>query len=264
MTPRAVLHIPHSSEQIPYDLRSPWTVTDKVLSHELLVMTDRYTAEIFAVSSAHATPVQFPVSRLVLDPERYRDDALEQMAERGMGVTYTRTSDGKSLREPPSESEREHLLTRFYDPHHAALSATIKETLEQHGACLLVDCHSFPSKPLPCDLDQNADRPDICLGTVQSNTPDWLQHQAKELFQSYGLTVEINRPYAGVLVPETYTGAGSGVSAIMIEINRRLYMNEQTGDKLVAFTDIAEMTQDIILRLIKETAARCETGIPPA
>ena len=102
MSSLAVLHIPHSADLIPADLRSAIAVSDEVLSHELLVMTDRYTDELFAVRSPDASPVRFPVSRLVVDPERYLDDTSEPMAARGMGVIYTRTSDGRALRSPPS------------------------------------------------------------------------------------------------------------------------------------------------------------------
>ena len=63
-------------------------LSDKELSAELLRMTDDYTHVIF------------PVSRLIIDPERFLDDLMEAMSEVGMGVIYTRTSDGRVLREP--------------------------------------------------------------------------------------------------------------------------------------------------------------------
>ena len=257
MSSLAVLHIPHSSDLIPTDLRSAIVVSDEVLAHELLVMTDRYTDELFAVRSPDdASPVRFPVSRLVVDPERYLDDTSEPMAARGMGAIYTRTSDGRVLRSPPSSSERSILIARFYAPHHEALSAAVQGALEECGVCLLLDCHSYPSQPIPCDMDQTPDRPDVCLGTDWFNTPVWLVPKAQELFISCGFTVEIDRPYSGVLVPASHAGRGSNVCALMIEINRRLYMDEQTGDKLIVFPKVAETIQDIALSLIKETRVR--------
>ena len=53
-------------------------------------MTDHFTDELFAGSSGTARVV-YPVSRLVVDPERFVDDAQETMVSRGMGVIYTKT-----------------------------------------------------------------------------------------------------------------------------------------------------------------------------
>jgi N-formylglutamate amidohydrolase len=48
-----------------------------------------------------------------------------------------------------------------------------------------------------------------------------------------GLEVEVNRPYAGALVPDRWYQRDNRVSAVMIEINRRLYMNETMGKRRV-------------------------------
>jgi N-formylglutamate deformylase len=52
------------------------------------------------------------VSRLVVDPERFTDDAREPMARKGMGVIYTRTASGEPLRRPPSDDERQRTCSR--------------------------------------------------------------------------------------------------------------------------------------------------------
>ena len=92
-------------------------------------MTDRYTGELFNLREAQR--VVFPVSRLVLDPERFLDDTQELMATRGMGVIYTRTSTGKILRHRPSAQARPNLVIRFYIPHHRALPAAVDTALAE-------------------------------------------------------------------------------------------------------------------------------------
>lgn len=52
------------------------------------------------------------VSRLVVDPERFTDDAQEPMAAVGQGAVYTRTSDGSALREL-LDGERDALLGTY-------------------------------------------------------------------------------------------------------------------------------------------------------
>jgi len=255
VSPLAVLNIPHSSTLVPAHLEATLTVSEDVLAHELLVMTDHYTDGLFAADSSDVKLVRLPVSRLVVDPERYLDDASEPMANQGMGVIYTRTSDGRVLRSPPSPSERSQLIARYYPPHHDALSAGVRRALTECGVCLLLDCHSYPSQPLPCDVDQTLDRPDVCLGTDQFNSPAWLVSKAHQLFESSGFNVAINKPYSGVLVPADYAGVNPHVFALMIEINRSLYMDEQTGDKLSVFHKTLGVIQDVVLSLVKETRA---------
>src|SRR5437899_10710981 len=121
--PNAVVHVPHSSTIVPDDVRSTFVVGDLALERELLRLTDRYTDELFDLDPSVATQVVFGVSRLVVDPERFLDDAVEPMAAHGMGAVYTCTTDGAPLRDGLTEPQRAALLARFYEPHHAALDA---------------------------------------------------------------------------------------------------------------------------------------------
>jgi N-formylglutamate amidohydrolase len=43
-------------------------------------ITDHFTDDLFALPNHLATPVRFPVSRLVVDPERFENDELEPMS----------------------------------------------------------------------------------------------------------------------------------------------------------------------------------------
>lgn len=81
-----ILHIPHASRVIPPDCRVAFLLDDLALERELDTLTDAFTDELFTCSSA--TRIIYPVSRLVVDPERYLDDSIEPMAAVGMGVIY--------------------------------------------------------------------------------------------------------------------------------------------------------------------------------
>ena len=227
-------------------------LSDDALKRELLRLTDRYTDELFSLDDMTAIPVVFEVSRLVVDPERFPDDAREPMAARGMGAVYTATTDGAPLRVSLSESQRADLLARFYEPHHAALEAATEATLNATGQCLIIDAHSFPSEPLPCDLNQERPRAEICIGTDPFHTPDELVSKAVSGFAAYGLDVAVNRPYEGALVPSRWYRRDNRVAALMIEVNRRLYMDEATGEKLAAFVETSAIVESVLTALIGE------------
>lgn len=248
--PPVVIHVPHASTEIPPDVASPILLTPNELGAELLAMTDRYTDEIFAFLEPAATTVRFPVSRLVVDPERFADDADEPMSSCGMGAIYTRTSDGRCLRAHPTPAERASLLTRFYEPHHRALSDAVANALRAHNTCLVIDGHSFPTRPLPYEGDQREDRPDICIGTDPFHTPTWLRDAAVAEFEREGFDVAIDRPFAGALVPIAFYGREPRVMAFMVEINRRLYMDERTGAKLHAFDELRRRVLVALGRLL--------------
>jgi N-formylglutamate amidohydrolase len=246
--PWAVIHLPHASREIPADLRPTFLLDDAALERELDRMTDHYTDELFAVPATVAATVRFPVSRLVVDPERFEDDAREPMAQRGQGVVYTLTSDGRPLRHPPTPCEREALLDRFYRPHHARLTERVAAALAAHGLALIVDAHSFPDQPLPMELDQRPDRPDICIGTDPFHTPAAVVERLAAACDALGWSVQVDAPYAGAMVPGRFFGREPRVQSVLIEVNRRLYVEDGArGVRPAAgFTAVRERVQRLV------------------
>jgi len=245
-----IANIPHSSTFIPPQIRNSLLISDEELERELLLLTDRYVDELF--SSVHETggiEVRYNISRMVLDPERFENDEEEVMSKKGMGVIYTKTSKGKEFRSFLSENERKKLLETFYHPYHRAIENEVQGLLEKFGKCLIIDCHSFSSAPLPFELDQYPVRPDICIGTDNFHTPQDLIKSVEQFFESIHLSTTRNRPYNGTYVPLKYLGKDKLVSSIMIEVNRKLYMNESTGEKLIIFPEMKNILKELISNL---------------
>lgn len=244
--PPVVVHIPHASTQIPAAVRDGFLLDDGGLKRELLLMTDHFTDRLFDLPADQATCVVFPISRLVVDPERFPDDVQEAMAAKGMGVVYTKTSDGKDLRRSPSPEEREALLAEYYWPHHTCLSQTVSDVLDAHGRCLIIDAHSFPSHPLLYESDQRPDRPEICIGTDPYHTPAELSAAAYDAFLKHGFGVAMNAPFAGSMVPLDRYNMDRRVASIMVEVNRALYLDEKTGEPLPGFEAIRRRVQEAL------------------
>ena len=245
-----VLHIPHASRSIPDEVRKTLVLSDHELEQELLLMTDHFTDRLFGCPPPIGVSIVYPVSRLVVDPERFENDSDEPMASKGMGVIYVRTSGNRVLRNPPSKQERDHLIRTYYEPHHSRLSEAVARALGVHGHCLIVDCHSFPSRPLPYESDQSLPRPDICIGTDAFHTPKWLTEVAVSQFRRDGLQTAVDRPFSGTMVPRPYYRQSKAVRSIMIEINRSLYMDEMSGTPGKQFEAIRERLESALKALL--------------
>jgi N-formylglutamate deformylase len=227
----AVLHIPHSSRRVPAEERLTILLDDTELDNELLRMTDAYTDELFPITPAEAGRVIFPLSRLVCDVERFPSDEHEPMAARGMGVTYTRTSMGGALRAQRDPADRQKCLNQWYWPHHTKLEHLVNDVAERSGVCLIVDCHSFPSVALPYELDQASHRADICIGTDSFHTPQAVRDGIVAAAEADGYSVAVDAPFSGALVPISSYRKDRRILSVMIEVNRRLYMDEKSGKK---------------------------------
>jgi N-formylglutamate deformylase len=208
-----ILHIPHASTVLPSELN--FLLGYEALAYEVDAMTDHHTDRLFDLPEARRCV--FPVSRLVVDPERFIQDPMESV---GMGVVYTRTADGVALR-AISDVDRLSLIDTYYHPHHAALTRMVDEHLEQHGQCLIIDCHSFPAQPLPYENDMN--RPDICIGTDAYHTSAGLKDCLLKVFEGSGYHVAIDSPFSGTIVPLKHYHKDKKVASVMIEVNRSLY-----------------------------------------
>ncbi len=228
-----IIHIPHSSRVIPADLNGLFVIGKDELELELLRMTDAYTEELY--DYPEAVRVVFPISRLVVDPERFADDGEEPMSAMGMGVIYEKTSSGYPLKRKITGNERASLLRRFYYPHHRALQTAVKKELLRNRKVLIVDCHSFPSEPLPCDLDQMYPRPDFCIGTDAFHTPPELLDAVLAVIRGEGYSVVVDRPYSGTIVPMLECRINGAVHSIMLEVRRGLYVDETNGKKTRVF-----------------------------
>lgn len=242
------MHVPHDSTDIPLEYRDDIVLDDPALDREILAMTDMHTDALYNLPGA--VKIVFPVSRLLLDPERFPDDAQEPMAERGMGMIYEVTSQLEKLRDLPSPALRRELKEKYYDPHHLRLEQSTSKALEATGKALIIDCHSFPSKALPYEKRKPDDpRPEICIGTDEFHTPDPLYRVMRDAFEAKGYSVDKDVPFSGALTPLKYYQQDKRVCAIMIEVRRDLYMDQLTGERSPGFdkvkSDLTEVMEKV-------------------
>jgi len=139
----------------------------------------------------------------------------------GLGVIPRIVRDGAEIYarklDPIEAAARLRLL---YRPYHGALAELVAQTRSQFGFAIVVDCHSMPSALAV---------PDIVLGDRHgAAAPAALSAHAHSAFSNAGFSLARNTPYAGGYTTMLYGRGAAGVHALQIEINRNLYLDEDS------------------------------------
>lgn len=197
-------------------------------------MTDFWTLALYSNGIPVEQTVVSPISRLVVDVERFADDSLESMSTIGMGVIYQKTHDLKTLRRNLSAAERDHLLSAYYYPHHYTLMRKVSDALSRFGKALIIDLHSFSSEQLPYEGSLLKNRPEVCIGTDPYHTSSVI---SEAFYQSFKTTFDtgLNAPFSGALVPLSFYQSDPRVSSVMIETRKDLYEDEKDAELLDNF-----------------------------
>ncbi len=118
--------------------------------------------------------------------------------------------------------------------------------LKNDGSCLIVGCHSYPSKPLIRDLDQRAARPDFNIGIDKYHTPQKLIDASIAYFEQKGFSIGVDWPYKGTIVPLEHYQKNKKVNSIMLEVNRKLYLNEPSNEKSEKYNETKKIVAGFI------------------
>jgi N-formylglutamate amidohydrolase len=245
---KLILHIPHSSTNIP--LNDGYLATELSIQNEIVKLTDWYTDELFY--SSNDTMIIAPFSRLFCDVERFENDADEVMAQYGMGAVYTHLDNGEILRDVPS-SLRNKIMENYYWKHHNKFTDAVTKELETNGKCLIVDCHSYPSTPITRDLNQILLRPDFNIGIDPYHTSQKIIDASIAFFEEQGYSLGVDWPYSGTIVPMAFYQKNSNVNSIMLEINRKLYLQEPSNKKTDQFEEIQQLVNRYLEMLKKNS-----------
>lgn len=126
---------------------------------------------------------------------------------------------GRIYRRALSHEEAEARIAALHAPWHARLDSLLVAAQARHGVALLVDWHSMPPQPGP-------DAPDAVIGDLHGRSAHpALSALAVQVLRDQGLRVARNDPYAGAWTLERHGAPASGIHAIQVEVDRRLYLD---------------------------------------
>ncbi|MBL4906065.1 MAG: N-formylglutamate amidohydrolase [Sneathiella sp.] len=169
----------------------------------------------------------------------------------GLGTIPKVVSAGKNIYSHPlTYQEVQQRLELCYFPYHAALQSLLQEGIRKFGKILLIDCHSMPTATN--NSGATSTLADFILGDRFGNAcPTEYSTRAAHILKSFGYSVSYNSPYAGGFITEHYSSTYKGVSALQIEINRKLYMEQST----LSATDKMPILRDQLAKFIEDISA---------
>lgn len=245
---------PHSGNKYPAEF------LDKARpSIEALIQSeDSFVDQLFSTCPASGAPLLAALFPRIfcdpnrqayeLDPQMYSDSLPSYVLTRslrlsnGLGTIARYTADGQPIyKKKLTFEEAKQRIHDFYLPFHQQLQQLLAEGLKKFGFVVLVDCHSMPSRSRKAGKLQKIDRPDFILGDrFGLSCHGDIMELASSILQDLGYEVVRNIPYAGGYITEHYGQPAQNIHSLQIEINRALYMDEDSRSLKPGYTKLVD------------------------
>jgi N-formylglutamate amidohydrolase len=239
----------------------------KLNSHAIRSSEDAYMDELFADAPSHGAPliaartprayVDFNRAPEELDPaliEGVRRISPNPRVASGLGVIPRVVAGGRVIYDGKISLEQAHArITQHWRPWHDRLQTLLDESARLFGQSVLIDCHSMPHEALD---NITGPRPDVVIGDrFGASASPALVEEVSAALSDAGLRCVRNAPFAGAYVAQHYGKPGRHQHAIQIEVDRALYMNEQTLEKRADFDDLRRLMGAVAARIAAAGAA---------
>ena len=159
------------------------------------------------------------------------DEVVLQKVRLGKGLIWRYTDEGVPIYDRQlTVQEINQRIEHYWKPYHDAVAREINAAHARHGYSIHINCHSMPSVAAShATLHPGIKHADFVIGDRDGTTSDAaLSQKIVEFLRARGYDVEYNHPYKGVELVRRYGKPDEHRHSIQIEINRQLYMNEQT------------------------------------
>ncbi len=176
----------------------------------------------------------------------------------GKGLIWRTTDDGVPIYQRKlSVAEVQARVAQCWQPYHAAVAQAIDAAHARHGYSLHVNCHSMPAVASSNATDFPGEaHADFVVGDRDGSTAgSALSQLVVAHLQGLGYTVSYNHPYKGVELVRRYGAPALQRHSLQLEINRKLYMDENTLEMNPGFAPLKTSLQSLV-RLLLQTDPR--------
>lgn len=177
---------------------------------------------------------------------------------RGLGLLKSKSRYGEPVHERKlSVAEVMERLEKYHRPYHAELKRLVQETRDKFGFAYHFTCHCMSAVGAPTHPDPGQQRADFCIGNLNGATSskehlEWIQ----SIIESRGYSCTVNFPYAGGELNSRYGRPADGVESVMVEINKKLFMDVNTFKKTDNFDKLQRDMNSIIMEVAAHAKAR--------
>ena len=164
------------------------------------------------------------------DPVTTEPGALKKV-RLGKGLIWRTTDDGLPIyRRALTVAEVRARINNCWRPYHAAVAEAIDTAHGQHGYSIHINCHSMPAVASSHATEFPGEaHADFVIGDRDGTTACLpLSKMVCDLLRDRGYSVAYNHPYKGVELVRRYSDPSNHRHSLQVEINRKLYMDEQT------------------------------------
>lgn len=265
-----VLDSPHSGFTMPRNF-------DAIVSaFDLRDGEDCFVDQLWQPATGRGVPLlaaQFP--RTWLDPNRHAGDIDLDMIEGGhwpgelvpsgkarigKALLWRTLDDGRPIyARRLTVAEVQQRIECYHRPYHETLRALLDAAHARFGRVVHLNCHSMNAVGGSMgEGGAGSVRADVVLGDRDGTSCDpALTAFVAGLLRDAGYDVRINDPFKGVELVRAYAEPAAGRHSLQIEVNKRLYMDQDTRRKHAGF----ERLQADLMRVVDALIER-ETGRP--
>lgn len=229
--------IPHAGEVVPSEAAWLHELPETILMCD----TDRYVDRLYqpAISKLGLPSVIAEFHRYVVDLNRWPEDVDCESVQGNQnksglhpkGFHWYRTTLGQTIMgKPMPQSIHEKFVKTYFEPFHEQVREKIAN-FKKNGAkeVFHIDAHSMPSKGGAAHEDPGETRAQVVISDFKGKScKKWFLDLVVSAYEKAGFQTRINWPYIGGRITQTYGQPEKGQHTIQVEMNRALYMNEQT------------------------------------
>ena len=181
------------------------------------------------------------------------DAAVASKVRLGKGLIWRCTDEGVDLYDRKlTAAEVRHRIKRCWQPYHAAVAQAVADAHARHGYSIHLNCHSMPAVAASHATEfPGLVHADFVIGDRDGSTADpALSRRVCDLLRGFGYDVAYNHPYKGVELVRRYGDPAAQRHSIQVEINRKLYMDEDSLAPNAGFAPLRSHLQEMVQRLL--------------
>ncbi|RYG13847.1 MAG: N-formylglutamate amidohydrolase [Burkholderiales bacterium] len=182
------------------------------------------------------------------------DPVIMSKVRLGKGLIWRHTDEGLPIyKRQLTVPEVQGRIEACWRPYHAAVAQAIDEAHSRHGYSIHINCHSMPAVSAAHSTDfPGLEHADFVIGTRDDTTASAaVGKRVTEHLRGLGYSVEYNHPYKGVELVRRHSDPANHRHSVQIEINRRLYMDEQTFELTDGYDRLKADLRSLVEELLK-------------